>query len=191
MESNITDETESMIEISLTERKVVVRGSEKFVEKNIVDMIKYIKDCDFGPKNSYQFPTVNAEQNESLAVTRTIRDINRDKYLNAGIYSIDNGIVRLHKKIPGKTKTDKMRNIGVIAAYAKGDKIDSQDVNNLCKSQGCLDEGNFSSVFKKSIENIIINKTSEKKWEIELTINGKLLAETLLDEICEPLASSF
>lgn len=180
----IEKEIEAMIEINLVDGRVMVRGSERFVEKNIEEMLRQIMGHRQEVEKINQVSEKCPAQLEDRTGLSLRRNDNSEKYVGAGIYSInENGSVRLHKRIQGKTTSDKMRNIGMIAAYAKGGKIDSQEVKKLCETQGCFDSGNFSSIFRKDIENIIVNKVTERKWEIELTVLGRHSVELSLDEL--------
>lgn len=163
------------ISANLSEKSFSVSGSEEFINKYVdffLDKFTLtVEDRDYKDINNVSHKNGMNDGN---------------KYIQAGIYSIDDdGEVNIHKKVPGKDKAEKTRNIALIVLYAKNEKIVGSQLKNLCEKQSCYDNTNFAKTFERDIENFIKKKVSAKQWTIDLTVNGKYSAEKLLDEMLD------
>ena len=75
-----------------------------------------------------------------------------------------------------------MKNVALIAIYAKNEKIQSSELKELCERQSCYDSNNFASIFKRDIENFIVKgKSQSQSWEIDLTVGGREKAQEILE----------
>lgn len=170
----------SEIYINLKEKTFSIKGNANFVKdsfesiKEIVVSLKNVPEIDEKEQNEKQVIESNEIANENCI----------DKYIKAGIYSIDENKVIFHKKITGKTNSEKMKNIALIAIYAKNDKVQSSELKELCERQACYDANNFAAIFKRDIENFIVKgKAQSQSWEIDLTIGGREKAEEILESM--------
>ena len=111
----------------------------------------------------------------------------QDKYINNGIYAIDNedGTVTILKKVPGKNNSEKTKNIALIVLFAKGEdtRIQGSEIRKLCEKQKCYDAKNFASTFKRDMSNFIM-KGKGQSWTLELSIPGRDNAKELLESLC-------
>ena len=170
----------SEIYINLKEKTFSIKGNANFVK----DSFESIKEIVVSLKN---VPELNEkEQNEKQVIgnNENTSENFEDKYIKAGIYSIDENKVIFHKRITGKTNAEKMKNIALIAIYAKNDKVQSSELKELCERQACYDANNFAAIFKRDIENFIVKgKSQSQSWEIDLTIGGREKAEEILESM--------
>jgi len=170
----------SEIYINLKEKTFSIKGNANFVKdsfesiKEIVVSLKNVPELNEKEQNEKQVIENNENTSENFA----------DKYIKAGIYSIDENKVIFHKRITGKTNAEKMKNIALIAIYAKNDKVQSSELKELCERQACYDANNFAAIFKRDIENFIVKgKSQSQSWEIDLTIGGREKAEEILESM--------
>lgn len=170
----------SEIYINLKEKTFSIKGNAKFVKesfesiKEIVVSLKNVPELNEKEQNEKQVIESNEITNENCI----------DKYIKAGIYSIDENKVIFHKKITGKTNAEKMKNIALIAIYAKNSKVQSGELKELCERQACYDSNNFAAIFKRDIENFIVKgKSQSQSWELDLTIGGREKAEEILESM--------
>ncbi len=170
----------SEIYINLKEKTFSIKGNANFVKdsfesiKEIVVSLKNVPEIDEKEQNEKQVIESNEIVNENCI----------DKYIKAGIYSIDENKVIFHKRITGRTNAEKMKNIALVAIYAKNDKIQSSELKELCERQACYDANNFAAIFKRDIENFIVKgKSQSQSWEIDLTIGGREKAEEILESM--------
>lgn len=172
----------SEIYINLKDKTFSLKGNSKFVKESfesIKEIIVSLKDH-----------TETNEQDENEVEKRILEDKEptkedyKDKYIKAGIYSLDENKVIFHKKITGKANSEKMKNVALIAIYAKNEKIQSSELKELCERQSCYDANNFASIFKRDIENFIVKgKSQSQSWEIDLTVGGREKAKEILESM--------
>lgn len=175
--------------INLREGSVEISGSESFVEKNMEVVFafveKTIKHRKEEPQNQLDadepLKQMDPIEEEALEVPKE----DKNKYKKLGIYSVDevDGILSIHRKIPGANNAEKMKNVALIVLYEKDEPVASSVIKTLCEKQACWDSSNASSIFERDIVNFIKKKISKQKWTIELTINGKEAAVALLEEM--------
>lgn len=170
----------SEIYINLKEKIFSIKGDSNFVKESF----ESIKEIVVSLKN---VPELNEKEQNEKGIIESEEVVNEnclDKYIKAGIYSIDENKVIFHKKITGKTNAEKMKNIALIAIYAKNGKIQSSELKELCERQACYDANNFAAIFKRDIENFIVKgKSQSQSWEIDLTVGGKEKAEEILESM--------
>lgn len=169
----------SEIYINLKEKTFNIKGNANFVK----DSFESIRDIVISLKNAPELTEKEQNERATMEESNEIADENCiDKYIKAGIYSIDENKVIFHKRITGKTNAEKMKNIALIAIYAKKDKVQSGELKELCERQACYDANNFAAIFKRDIENFIVKgKSQSQSWEVDLTIGGKEKAEEILE----------
>lgn len=169
---------ETLISVNLKERSFTISGTEEFVERNKQELKEIIM------KNIEQEETemVNKNENKKEYLTKE-----QDKYINNGIYAIDNedGTVTILKKVPGKNNSEKTKNIALIVLFAKGEdtRIQGSEIRKLCEKQKCYDAKNFASTFKRDMSNFIM-KGKGQSWTLELSIPGRDNAKELLESLC-------
>lgn len=179
-ENNKTEQKDySEIYINLKEKTFSIKGNANFVK----DSFESIRGIVVALKNE---PELNENEQDTKLVIKDSEKVNEklDKYIKAGIYSIDENKVILHKRIIGKTNAEKMKNIALIAIYAKNDKLQSSELKELCERQACYDANNFAAIFKRDIENFMVKgKSQSQSWEIDLTVGGREKAEEILESM--------
>lgn len=76
------------------------------------------------------------------------------------LYSIDSesGKVSIHGKIPGSSKSERMKNVALVVLYCKDtdNPVPSAEIKEVCITQACLDSSNFATAIKKDNTNFII-----------------------------------
>ena len=169
---------ETLISVNLKERSFTISGTEEFVERNKQELKEIIMK--------------NIEQEETEMVNKNVNKKEylakeQDKYINNGIYAIDNedGTVTILKKVPGKNNSEKTKNIALIVLFAKGEdtRIQGSEIRKLCEKQKCYDAKNFASTFKRDMSNFIM-KGKGQSWTLELSIPGRDNAKELLESLC-------
>ena len=168
---------ETLISVNLKERSFTISGTEEFVERNKQELKEIIM------KNIEQEETEMVNKNENKEYLAK----EQDKYINNGIYAIDNkdGTVTILKKVPGKNNSEKTKNIALIVLFAKGEdtRIQGSEIRKLCEKQKCYDAKNFASTFKRDMSNFIM-KGKGQSWTLELSIPGRDNAKELLESLC-------
>ncbi|MGN1305061.1 MAG: hypothetical protein ACI4YB_08505 [Oscillospiraceae bacterium] len=176
----------SSIAINLNEGNIVISGSEEFVEKNmetVFSFVERIKGKFFTSKTPSTLLEKTNEKNTDDEPIIPVQNSAKEKYKRLGIYSVDeeDNAISIHRKIPGKTNAEKMKNVAFIVLYEKQEAIESSMIKTLCQKQGCWDPKNFASIFERDIVNFIKKKKSKQKWTLELTIDGEAAAVELLE----------
>lgn len=170
----------SEIYINLKEKTFSVKGNSNFVKESF----ESIKEIVVSLKNVPETNEKAEVEKETVESKESIKEDCKDKYIKAGIYSLDENKVIFHKKITGKANSEKMKNVALIAIYAKNEKIQSSELKELCERQSCYDANNFASIFKRDIENFIVKgKSQSQSWEIDLTVGGREKAQEILESM--------
>ena len=168
----------SEIYINLKERTFSIKGNSNFVKESF----ESIKEIVVSLKNAPEITEKDEAEEEIVESENYTKENDKDKYIKAGIYSLDENKVIFHKKITGRTNSEKMKNVALIAIYAKNEKIQSSELKELCERQSCYDSNNFASIFKRDIENFIVKgKSQSQSWEIDLTVGGREKAQEILE----------
>ena len=180
----MSEEKHATISINLAEGSVTIEGSESFIDKNLTNLLSFLET-----NKQYSLSTIKNTISSLPISDTTPAPIQQqqvtDKYLQAGIYSIDPESKEIHitAKIEGSTKAEKSRNLALIALYARGEAISSSELKDLCRKHACLDASNFAATFKTDMEHFV-KKGRGQKWQLELTIPGKEEAKKLLEKLC-------
>lgn len=170
----------SEIYINLKEKTFSIKGNSNFVKESF----ESIKEIVVSLKNVPETNEKDEVEKETVENKESIKEDCKDKYIKAGIYSLDENKVIFHKKITGKANSEKMKNVALIAIYAKNEKIQSSELKELCERQSCYDANNFASIFKRDIENFIVKgKSQSQSWEIDLTVGGREKAQEILESM--------
>lgn len=182
------------VSINLYEGSISISGSEEFIEKNLKVVFDYVE------KNILTFPRATTTSDKltvvdplkNIPVTDTVSSDHPkvsatpldDKFIKAGVYHIDSedGTISILKKVPGDSKSEKVKNIALIVLYIKKGKIPGKDIIPICEKHACYDSSNFSATFKNEKTNII-KKGTGQSWTIELTQPGEIAALALLEEM--------
>lgn len=185
------NDNNATVSINLHEGSIVISGSEEFVgatmqvafdflERNLSVAPKTLNISEESP--SEDISAENAPADLGIMNSTTIGTLTDDKYIRAGVYHIDSddGTISILKKVPGESKSEKAKNIALIALYIKKGKIPGKDIIPICEKHACYDSSNFSAVFKNEKTNIV-RKGSGQSWTIELTQPGETAARALLE----------
>lgn len=181
------DRQKAVITVNLREQAFTISGSEKFVLENR-DIL-----FDFFERNKSSTIFTTPKENPELveqhyAEPREVEEINKqdseDKYQKAGIYTIENGSVIIHKnRIPGN-KAEQMRKIAFIVLYAlKNESLSSAVLRKYCETFDCYDKFNFSRNFEYNRECFIKKTEAGKNWSLTLTPVGIEKAKEILEEM--------
>ena len=179
------EERNSSIEVNLSEGKIVISGTEAFIEKNMQTIFSFVE------QNKTQSRVQQVDDQSQIQLSEKGEVIvdekeqeKSDKYIENGVYHIDSedGTISILKTIPGNTKAEKMKNIAMIVLHIRKQKIEGKEIIPICEKHNCYDAANFSAVFKKEKTNII-RKGNGQKWTIELTQPGEIEAVELLEEM--------
>lgn len=168
----------SEIYINLKEKTFSIKGNSNFVKESF----ESIKEIVVSLKNVPEITEKNEAEEEMVESENYTKENDKDKYIKAGIYSLNENKVIFHKRITGKTNAEKMKNVALVAIYAKNEKIQSGELKELCERQSCYDANNFAAIFKRDIENFIVKgKSQSQSWEIDLTVGGREKAQEILE----------
>lgn len=168
----------SEIYINLKEKTFSIKGNSNFVKESF----ESIKEIVVSLKNVPEITEKDEAEEEIVESENYTKENDKDKYIKAGIYSLDENKVIFYKRITGKTNAEKMKNVALVAIYAKNEKIQSGELKELCERQSCYDANNFAAIFKRDIENFIVKgKSQSQSWEIDLTVGGREKAQEILE----------
>ena len=173
------------VNINLNEGSINISGSEEFVEKNMERIFAFVESSiGKGQRTNSKKVEMSIKNNDFIDVNEadSFND-EREKYKKMGLYSVDDedGTISIHRKIPGATNAEKMKNVAFIVLYEKREAIEGSMLKYLCEKQGCWDTSNASAIFERDIENFIKKKKSGRKWTLELTVSGENAAVQLLE----------
>lgn len=188
------DNKSPAISLNLYEGSISISGSEEFIEKNLKVVFDFVEKNILTNSRATttsdtltvvnplkDIPVTDTVSPELPKVSATLSD---DKYIKAGVYHIDSedGTISILKKVPGDSKSEKVKNIALIVLYIKKGKIPGKDIIPICEKHACYDSSNFSATFKNEKTNII-KKGTGQSWTIELTQPGETAALELLEEM--------
>jgi hypothetical protein len=180
------DDSSASIRISVHGISIEITGSEEFVSEQIEayqdlfhEKLKTASATQSGPSLS---------EAEEPKTKRRDEDENRiDSYKN--IYALDDGEVRLLlNEIPGSSYSEQTTNAALLYLFGKNlsgseqDEFDTDEIRDLCKQYGCLDEANFMRHLKSDKRAFIV-KGSGQSHTIKLTHPGRQDAKELIREI--------
>ena len=185
------EEKNVSIGINLSDGSVNISGSEAFVEKNLECILNFVSQARgiLPEKAKTILPLIEQEAIQQLpsemAPEVKINNDDKDQYKRRGIYSVDaeDGTIAIHRKIPGNSNAEKMKNIALIVLYEKGGAIEGGALKSLCEKQGCWDRNNSAAIFEREYKLFIKKKISAQKWTIALTIDGEMVAKALLEDM--------
>ena len=170
----------SEIYINLKEKTFSIKGNSNFVKESF----ESIKEIVVSLRNAPEEKEEEINDAEIIENKENIIGDGNNKYVQAGIYTLDENKVIFHKRITGKTNAEKMKNVALVAIYAKNGKIQSGELKELCERQSCYDANNFAAIFKRDIENFIVKgKSQSQSWEIDLTVGGREKAQEILESM--------
>lgn len=176
------------LNVNLTERSFSIKGTEEFVDRKTKEIVELLEK--FGSVNSNQKTIIqnvgnNIEPNEQNNVRNSGNKL--QKYIDAGILSIDGEDVMILRKVPGKNNADKTKKIALIIILALNKPILSKLIVQNCEQLGCYDASNFSKIFKNDKSGKFIRKGSGQSWTLDATIPGKEYAVEVLEEMCNAI----
>ena len=175
-------EVKTEICVNLTEGSFKIEGSEKFVLEQLSTLKEYIADTRFTEPR--QLRSDNLITTDSICETSNVSPTFNQELLKytSIVHVDDDGEVSILQKIPGKSKSERMKRIALIVLFAKNEKIIAKTLIPICEKHSCYDGGNFSTAFSNDITNFI-KKGKGKMWTLELTMPGRESAVALLDEM--------
>ena len=170
----------SEIYINLKEKTFSIKGNSNFVKESF----ESIKEIVVSLRNTPEEKEEEINDAEIIENKENIIGDGNNKYVQAGIYTLDENNVIFHKRITGKTNAEKMKNVALVAIYAKNGKIQSGELKELCERLSCYDANNFAAICKKDIENFIVkDKSQSQSLEINLTVGGREKAQEILESM--------
>ena len=178
-------EDKARVIISLSEGKIDVSGSEKFVREQL-DRFKDLIDKKLSavPVHAPQVPpSIQPPQIPGSNVIRPPVVTGDNAYPN--VIDIHNDEIKI-LRIAGSKKADKTINIALLYLLAKRQKGEHtatfKEISSVCKDHACLDQTNFSSTIKSDKESFIIGG-SRRKQHAKLTTPGLKKAKDLASEL--------
>ncbi len=180
----MSEQNNSEIRVNLQEGSFSISGSESFIGANREIIMGYVKNNFTRVINK---SPIEAEKNNDIGTVSTNKATNNesiDKYIDAGLYHVDSedGSISILKKIPGKSNSEKTKNIALIVSYIKKEKILGSSIIPICEKHGCFDSAHHATIFANEKE-LFVRKGSGKSWAIELTKPGEEAAIDLLEEM--------
>ncbi len=170
------------IRLSMHEGVLEIEGSEEFVSQQ-VESLKHLilKVQPLAPIHSATGTKKDTKAGEPEAVSTGT--IGRDY---ESIFSLDEGVVKIIKSIPGSNKAKQVANAAILYLFGKS-LVDQQDASfkelrQLCRDHGCLDENNFSATLKGQKQYLVISGTG-KSQKAKLTMPGKRQAQVLIQSL--------
>ncbi|MBQ0098705.1 MAG: hypothetical protein KBS62_07250 [Oscillospiraceae bacterium] len=175
------------ISVNLSQGNIIISGSEEFVEKNMDAVFLFVERANKKYENHPRTDNDNSLINEFTVTQKTNEDKRSssvDKYVENGVYhvNLEDGEISILKRIPGNSKSEKVKNIALIVLYIRKEKITGKDIIPICEKHNCYDQANFATVFKNEKTNFI-RKGSGQKWTLEITQPGEEAAKSLLEEM--------
>ncbi|KGG54587.1 hypothetical protein [Lactobacillus sp. wkB10] len=165
----------SKIELDLSSGSFSISGTEAFINnhlegiENFISKNKHVSDSEKQNYDNHNFTK-------------------KDKY-ESTIYKLNqkNKSIEILKPIPGKNKSERMKNVTLITLYAKEHtenirSAERREIAKLCLKGGCLDSHNMKNVLKK-YKKLFILKEDKSSWSVELTTDGEIAAKKLLKEM--------
>jgi hypothetical protein len=178
-------EDKARVIISLSEGKIDVSGSEKFVREQL-DRFKNLIDKKLSavPVQAPQ-PTIST-QTPPLANAKVAQTPMAN---GANAYS---NVIAVHEdeikilNIKGDNKAEKITNIALLYLLAKKQKKEDiatfEEIRKVCKEHACMDQANFSTIIKSNNKCFIIGG-SKRKFNVKLTAPGLREAKALAKEL--------
>jgi len=183
------------IRISLKDGEFELSGSELFVSQQITSFRELIVES--LQKQKFELKTPNQQTlpegtQPSLAPgdSSEIQESNGGSVKTATnfqrVFHVDNGTIKIIKRAPGNNNSQKSVNTALIYVWAKNslgqDEVTFPEIRELCKDQGCLDEGYFSGHMKSAKEEMVLQGKG-KFIKVKLTLPGKEKALSLIEEL--------
>lgn len=171
------------ITVNLKETSFSIKGTEDFVDRKAKEFIEIMKELDLNLS-----PAIENNGLEPSVVERPIANLIEQenicqKYIDAGLISLDGDQVYILRQVPGKTNAVKMKNVALITLYALNKDIEAKSIIQNCVKLNCFDSSNFSSVFKNDKSGNFVRKGKGQSWTLSLTIPGKETAVQVLEEM--------
>lgn len=172
----------SEINVNLREGSFSINGSEEFIEKHMKDLFGFVeKNKDKAFASQTEKIEVPSEHSKDLQADSGKIDNTIQKYVDGGAIHIDSeGFVSILGKIPGNSKSEKMKNIAIIVSYVKKAPMVGKELKPLFEKHACLDASNFAATFKNE-KRFFVKKGKGQNWTIELTQPGEEKAIELLE----------
>ena len=168
------------ITVNLTEKSFQLAGDQNFIDAYYSRIAELISVNSNVAKQLGSTEVLNSKDNSPQS---------ESSYIERGVYRIDEetNLPIILEQVPGKNKREQMRNVAFVLLLANGNNaIDSSYIKEQCEQQSCLDSGNFSKAFSMDRKNFIRRgKPNSREWELTLTLPGKAMAKSVLDEMAE------
>jgi hypothetical protein len=177
------DDSSASIRISVHGISIEITGSEEFVSDQIEVYQDFILEK-LETASPIQSDT-SSNDGEEPKTKRSDDGKNRlHSYRN--IYALDDDEIRLLlNEVPGSSYSEQTTNAALLYLFGKDlagsdkDEFDTDEIRNLCKQYGCLDESNFMRHLKSDKRAFII-KGGGKNHTVKLTHPGRQDAKDLI-----------
>lgn len=170
------------INVNLNERSFSIKGTEEYIDrklKEIMGLMDLSQDCGKQVKIDKSTTAIH----EDIKSISDGEQIHYQKYVDAGLISVEDGNVIILRQVPGKNNAAKMKNVALITMFALDTVIEPKILVENCEKLNCYDSKNFSSAFKNDKSGNFIRKGKGQSWSLKLTLPGKDAAISVLEEM--------
>lgn len=185
----MTDDRLSRIKVSLHDGIIEIEGSESFVGaqvkrfENVIAQFFSGKDGDVPAPRVVTPPGKAHKKKEPSSSTGTGQLAQFEE-----VFTVTDGIVQIHKPIPGDSMKEKMVAVAklvVLALTLSGTKdVPSATVRAVCESHGCLDSPNFARTMKAQRSLFVLTGKGQKLM-LQLSVPGKRAVEQFAKSLSE------
>jgi hypothetical protein len=103
------------------------------------------------------------------------------------IYDTVDGKLKIIADMPGSSKAEKTRNVGLVLLYGHhlqgADQIPSELIREACTDHGCFDSANFASHLKALKDRIVMNTKAGGGYDVKLTAPGRKAAKEFVESL--------
>jgi hypothetical protein len=182
-----TNTNETRIRISLKEGVFELTGSETFVSQQIENFKTAITASLTQIQQECAAPAPMPEDKSPAVAPAATKDGVMDF---PNVLHIEGEKVTLLKTMPGSTKSKRAVSTALVYLWGKQsvgvENVTFKELRDLCKQQGCLDEGNFANQMTSAKPEIVIDGTRGSSLKVcKLTRPGIDAAWALLKELNE------
>ena len=171
------------ITVNLREGSFSIKGTEDFIDRKTNELIETMKETTLHSCTTVSTNSIDTKEVKKPVVNQSMQENSCQKYIDAGLISVDGEQVYILRQVPGKTNAVKMKNVALITLYALNRDIEAKVIIPNCEKLNCFDASNFSAVFKNDKSGKFVRKGKGQSWTLSLTIPGEDSAIEVLEEM--------